>query len=210
MLNVSKIQNGSEKPFDFIRRLMAHKNDVLVCNNTRAILCDDGSVVITLHSHTILTAWSDGMTIIKDGGYQSNTTKDRLNRFLPLSVRVFQKNWNWFIDVRSMGDSASFTNGMILRFNDVGKCYDFGHGPKFVNNKPTLKAKVSDPPIPIEFYQASNRIAMAFSLSSNAEPTDENLKPFHSAGGAIGWVPRWNDVVRPMVAAMRESGIRPS
>jgi len=54
---------------------------------------------------------------IKDGGWQSVTTKSRLNalldEFVP-SVGIFQKNWTWFLSDRLDGSIIPFQSGMTV------------------------------------------------------------------------------------------------
>ena len=54
---------------------------------------------------------------IKDGGWQSVTTKSRLNalldEFAP-SMGIFQKNWTWFLSDRLDGSVVPFVSGMTL------------------------------------------------------------------------------------------------
>ena len=54
---------------------------------------------------------------IKDGGWQSVTTKSRLNalldEFVP-SMGIFQKNWTWFLSDRLDGSVVPFVSGMTL------------------------------------------------------------------------------------------------
>jgi len=54
---------------------------------------------------------------IKDGGWQSNTTKSRLNalleEFVP-SMGIFQKNWTWFLSDRLDGSIIPFQSGMTV------------------------------------------------------------------------------------------------
>tara|TARA_S200000501_G_scaffold102773_1_gene96294 strand:- start:277 stop:597 length:321 start_codon:yes stop_codon:yes gene_type:complete len=54
---------------------------------------------------------------IKDGGWQSVTTKSRLNalldEFVP-SVGIFQKNWTWFLSDRLDGSVVPFISGMTV------------------------------------------------------------------------------------------------
>ena len=54
---------------------------------------------------------------IKDGGWQSNTTKSRLNalldEFVP-SMGIFQKNWTWFLSDRLDGSVVPFHSGMTV------------------------------------------------------------------------------------------------
>ncbi len=51
-----------------------------------------------------------------DGGWQSNTTKSRLNALLDEFAHgfgVFQKNWNWFVSDR-LGNVKSFHSGFTV------------------------------------------------------------------------------------------------
>ena len=54
---------------------------------------------------------------IKDGGWQSVTTKSRLNallnEFVP-SMGIFQKNWTWFLSDRLDGSVVPFVSGMTV------------------------------------------------------------------------------------------------
>ena len=68
-------------------------------------LASDGTVVsvVKLHGHKIAEI---GDTFIRlfDGGYQTTTTKSRLNAILKgcglPGEGVFQKNFNWFINIK--------------------------------------------------------------------------------------------------------------
>jgi len=79
---------------------------------------------VYLHGNHIATVGDDFVQIF-DGGYQSNTTKSRLNAILKehgvASEGVFQRNWNWYIHkfVGQAGTSPvyneyEFTNGFMF------------------------------------------------------------------------------------------------
>ena len=54
-----------------------------------------------------------------DGGWQSNTTKSRLNALcseLATGFGVFQKNWDWFVSDR-LGNTVDFINGIVIDEN---------------------------------------------------------------------------------------------
>ena len=56
-----------------------------------------------------------------DGGWQSNTTKSRLNALcneFATGFGVFQKNWNWFV--------SDFNNKNVLQFFDGVTVYSDG------------------------------------------------------------------------------------
>jgi hypothetical protein len=91
--------------------------------NTQVITIEGVSFVY-LHGNQIATIDDDSMTIF-DGGYQSTTTKSRLNAlcnyFCVDGECVYQKNFQWYVDkfVGMAGQSKvfntyDFTNGFIF------------------------------------------------------------------------------------------------
>ena len=91
--------------------------------NTQVITIEGVSFVY-LHGNQIATIDDDSMTIF-DGGYQSTTTKSRLNalcdEFCVAGEGVFQKNYKWFVRkfVGMAGQSKvynayDFQNGFIF------------------------------------------------------------------------------------------------
>jgi len=69
---------------------------------------------VYLHGNHIATVKSNSI-IIKDGGWQSNTTKSRLNALLDefsYGMRVFQKNYEWFVSYKNVKED--FVSGMEL------------------------------------------------------------------------------------------------
>ena len=84
----------------------------------------DGVSFVYLHGNKIAEIGDDFVTLF-DGGYQSNTTKSRLNAILQehgiKGECVFQKNWKWFVH-KFIGQAGSspvyneceFSNGMMF------------------------------------------------------------------------------------------------
>ena len=69
---------------------------------------------VFLHGNMIATVADDGGVQIMDGGWQSNTTKSRLNAILSefSDDRVYAKNFTWYVGTGSA--SVPFSSGMIL------------------------------------------------------------------------------------------------
>ena len=81
--------------------------------NTKVCTTSDGTAHVYLHNNHIATVSDNGITLY-DGGWQSNTTKSRLNAILFAffnTVRVFQKDFQWFI---SDGTPVPFQNGYVV------------------------------------------------------------------------------------------------
>ncbi len=74
----------------------------------------DGVSFVFLHGNCIAQI-GDTFVRLFDGGWQTNTTKSRLNAILTAhgnGERVFQKNFNWFVSTAA-GD-VEFESGMLL------------------------------------------------------------------------------------------------
>lgn len=81
-----------------------------VGNNTYAEILHDGSVGITLHSTIVVRIYEDGTYKLSNGGWQTATTKDRINQYSPYKVR--QKNHEWYV---YKGEKVfPFLSGMVI------------------------------------------------------------------------------------------------
>jgi len=80
-----------------------------------AVYHHEGVAIVRLHGNKIAEIGDDWMTLF-DGGYQSTTTKSRLNALLAEfgndCERVFAKNFTWFI--QQEGGPVPFFSGMRL------------------------------------------------------------------------------------------------
>ena len=83
-------------------------------DNTR-VTHDGGDAFVYLHGNHIGTVRQNGALEIFDGGWQSNTTKSRLNALcdeFAYGCGVFQKNWEWFVSTR--GGTVPFEDGLTV------------------------------------------------------------------------------------------------
>ena len=85
---------------------------------------ETGESIVRLHGNKIAVISDNDMTIF-DGGYQSVTTKSRLNalcqEFCITGEGVFQKDFAWYvrqcvgaINGKSVFKNVSFTNGYVF------------------------------------------------------------------------------------------------
>ena len=88
-------------------------------SNTTVITEDNISTVM-LHGNHIATYYHDTKELaLFDGGWQSNTTKSRLNALcteFAMGFGVFQKNWNWFVSDFS-DNKKEFADGITVNYN---------------------------------------------------------------------------------------------
>ena len=93
------------------------------CDNTEVINKEDFTEVF-LHGNHIATIDDTSVTLF-DGGFQSKTTKSRLNAicdaFCIRGEGIFQRNWKWFVHqfVGQAGSSPvfvekEFSNGFVF------------------------------------------------------------------------------------------------
>ena len=89
-------------------------NQDLKVANSQVVTYTNSSDVY-LHGHLIARIGETWMELF-DGGYQTNTTKSRLNALLSAfgvpGEYVFQKNFQWFVQYN--GDTIPFFSGMRL------------------------------------------------------------------------------------------------
>lgn len=86
-------------------------NSKLISKSCRVINYINGNKTIRLYSTDILKIEGEKI-ILNSGGYKTHTTKSRINEFLPGDIRVYQKDFKWFIDNR--GQRKEFFDGIEL------------------------------------------------------------------------------------------------
>ena len=96
-------------------------NESWQSGNTCVTTQQDGVSTVYLHGNKIAEIDDTTMTIF-DGGWQTNTTKSRLNalcsEFCNAGEGVFQKNYDWFISkfdtTTNQLTNILFTNGFVF------------------------------------------------------------------------------------------------
>ena len=93
--------------------------------NTEVVSAQDGVSVVYLHGNRIAEIGDDYLTLF-DGGWQSKTTKSRLNALLgefgytcgTKREYVFQKQFEWFVNFFNVKanqiEVVPFVDGMVL------------------------------------------------------------------------------------------------
>jgi len=93
----------------------AIQNEIDWKKDNTEVINQNGVSEVYLHNNLIAKIGDTWMQIF-DGGYQSNTTKSRLNAILRAhgceNEYVFQKNFQWFINYQ--GAPIPFFSGMRL------------------------------------------------------------------------------------------------
>ena len=77
-----------------------------------AVSTDEKGLTSVVYHQTAVVKFDPSHIILDSGGWQTSTTKTRMNQAsnqFGLGFKVFQKNWDWFVDVG---------NGKVLDFTD--------------------------------------------------------------------------------------------
>ncbi len=86
--------------------------------NTRVEITPENDALVYLHSNLIGKV-SQHFVKLFDGGWQSNTTKSRLNAILDefhYGSGVFQRDWTWYVNLQ-IGGHIPFYSGIELNHN---------------------------------------------------------------------------------------------
>ena len=85
------------------------------------VLTEDNISTVMLHGNHIATYNHNTKELeLFDGGWQSNTTKSRLNALcyeFATGFSVFQKNWNWFVSDFQNKTVKDFVDGITVNYN---------------------------------------------------------------------------------------------
>ena len=93
-------------------------------NSNTSVITEDGISEVRLHGNLIAKVGEDFVTIF-DGGWQSNTTKSRLNalcsEFCIAGEGVFQKDFAWYVRVftgaingKNVYKTENFCSGFVF------------------------------------------------------------------------------------------------
>ena len=110
-----KIERDMNSAIRF-RRNMSKQNTSVKCFKNRDGITTEMDVFLHGNHIASLDTATHKLTI-KDGGWQSVTTKSRLNalldEFVP-SMGIFQKDWVWYVSDRLSGSVVPFVSGMTV------------------------------------------------------------------------------------------------
>jgi hypothetical protein len=74
----------------------------------------DGGVGVRLHGTVVVDFLDSGDIVLDSGGFETRTTKDRINRYCPIGV--YQHQYEWFLNTTN---KRPFVRGMIVRKEEM-------------------------------------------------------------------------------------------
>jgi hypothetical protein len=81
---MTRSYSSDPRSYDAAAEYLGNKTDRPIANNTRIIRRDDETIALRLHNTDIILWRADGSAELRADGWQTVTTKDRLNRFSPV------------------------------------------------------------------------------------------------------------------------------
>lgn len=97
--------------YDGYAAILGDRYERRIGHNTSVIRVSEDSVGIRLHWTTVVTFHRDGRIWLNSGGYQSVTTKQRMNAVLPQHLGVVQSAYIWYVTNRRDGSRHTFHDG---------------------------------------------------------------------------------------------------
>ena len=88
-------------------KLLGKRNSRTVCNNTRLVR-QWPFIMVKLHGNVIAEFHHRGSPTFSDGGWRTVTTKQRLNRCLPIPWQVYQEKFEWTLRTYRTGKDFPF------------------------------------------------------------------------------------------------------
>lgn len=84
-----------------------------VANNTWRQISEHGVERIIFHKTAVLTVFPDGAQVLNTGGWDTVTTKDRINRFAR-DIGLWSERGTWYVRVHRTGAKYPFLDGMVI------------------------------------------------------------------------------------------------
>lgn len=85
-----------------------------IANNTWEWMCENGVRNVQLHRTLIFQGTPTGQIRINTGGFETVTTKARLNMLLhPLGYHIWQKNYVWYVESQHLKKSMPIVTKMV-------------------------------------------------------------------------------------------------
>jgi hypothetical protein len=81
--------------------------------NTYLVRVNTDKLAVRLHQTNILTYEPSGRIRLDSGGWQTSTTKDRLNHYLPYGFRIQQISNVWYL-IDNKGKKYLFSDGIVI------------------------------------------------------------------------------------------------
>jgi hypothetical protein len=94
--------NAEIRSWEAGNKYLGEKLDRPVANNTRIHRLCNGDIGIVLHATYVVTYCFNGPVILNSGGWKTATTKERINRFAPSCINLYQTGGQWYVSINGV------------------------------------------------------------------------------------------------------------
>ena len=108
-----KAQDTTSTYVDLLDTLKKRTTKKLL-NHTYAVRRENGRIAVRLHNTDVVTFDPNGDVMIDTGGWKTVTTKSRMNQYLPHPLRVYARDFNWYVSCGDKASEVEFEDGMVL------------------------------------------------------------------------------------------------
>lgn len=102
------------RSFEAAEKLLGGKQSRTVCNNTGLHRFRPSSISLCLYGHTIVEFGREGGVELWGRGWRTATTKDRMNKVLPVPWQVYQRRGKWYVRNYRTNVEQPFVDGMSI------------------------------------------------------------------------------------------------
>ena len=74
-----------------------------------------------VYHHTCIVEWTPNKTVFTNGGYMTQTTKSRLNDYLPSGYHIHQVKGEWVLSTPEHTPNKWLPNYFVLKFTPEGE-----------------------------------------------------------------------------------------
>jgi hypothetical protein len=86
-----------------------------IATHTRLARRGPHDIAVQYHATDVVTYHQDGTVTLNTGGYETVTTKRRINDYTPRGLSVFARNFAWFVVIDyDWSDPVPFVDGMTF------------------------------------------------------------------------------------------------
>ena len=120
---------------DSLRNVRGVKSAKKVGNNTFEVIYKDGCKAIRLHRTDVVTFRRDGGCVLNTDGWQTRTTKDRMNKYSPVSV--YQVDSIWYVAQKRRISDRFPQKGEPVRYYDymvIDSCGTYQYSREQLHN----------------------------------------------------------------------------
>ena len=120
---------------DSLRNVRGVKSAKKIGNNTFEVIYKDGCKAIRLHRTDVVTFRRDGSCILNSDGWETRTTKDRMNKYAPVSV--YQVDSIWYVAQKRRISDRFPQKGEPVRYYDymvIDSCGTYQYSREELHN----------------------------------------------------------------------------